>query len=356
MIRPRFSDRLLRVGARALGSLPPAVLRAAAGAPVTIDGNALHPAVQTSLKVMNSSPGARFEELPLPDARAHIEREAWTFASGTRLAQREDISIPTRDGAVRGRVYRARLDRPARGTVVYFHGGGWVLGSIDSGDAVCRTLAVTTGMTVVSVDYRLAPEFPFPRGMNDAVDAFRWTRDNAARWGGTPGTVGVGGESAGGNLAAIISNVARDDDAGAPAFQILFCPVTDLSRKRRSYALFRDGFFLTETQMDWYAAHYLSGGGSADDPLVSPILTDDLAGVAPAYVAVSGFDVLRDEGVDYAARLEAAGVPTTLVTHTGQIHGFFNACGALRDAREAVAEAGRWAQSTLAPTRAGDHR
>lgn len=348
MIHPRPQDHLLRIGARALGSLPPRLLRAANGPAVVIDGNVLHPAVQTSLKVMNSSPGAHFEDLPLDEARAHIELEAWTFASSTRLAERREITIPTREGSVPGRVYRSRTDRTASGVLVYFHGGGWVLGSLDSGDAACRTLAKATGMTVVSIDYRLAPEDPFPAALHDSVDAFRWVRDHAAELGGTPDAVGVGGESAGGNLAALVAIVARDDPDGAPAFQILFCPVTDLSRKARSYELFRDGFFLTEAQMDWYAAHYLRGGGSADDPLVSPLLTDDLAGVAPAYVAVSGFDVLRDEGVAYAHRLEDAGVPTSLVVHTGQIHGFFNACGALRDAREAVADAGAWAVRTVA--------
>ncbi|WP_150958229.1 alpha/beta hydrolase [Microbacterium testaceum] len=356
MSRPRPQDHLLRWGARTLGSMPPAVLRSVNGSPIVIDGNTLHPAVQTSLRVMNDSPGAHFERLPLDEARAHIELEAWTFAGSIRLAQREDITIPTRAGGVRGRVYQARLDRPSPGTIVYFHGGGWVLGSIDSADAACRTLAKSTGMTVVSVEYRLAPENPFPEGLEDCIDAFRWVRDTASRHGGMAATVGVGGESAGGNVAAVTSIVTRDDAEGAPAFQILFCPVTDLSRKHRSYELFADGFFLTEAQMDWYAAHYLRGGGRADDPLVSPLLTEDLAGLAPAYVAVSGFDVLRDEGIAYARRLEDAGVDTTLVTHTGQIHGFFNACGALKDARDAVTEAGTWALGRLSARADGARR
>jgi len=356
MIRPRPQDHLLRWGARALGAMPAPVLHSVNGDPVVIDGNTLHPAVQTSLRVMNGSPGAHFERLPLDEARAHIELEAWTFAGTTRLAQREDITIPTRAGSVPGRVYRARLDRPSRGTIVYFHGGGWVLGSVDSADATSRTLAKTTGMTVVSVGYRLAPEDPFPAGVEDGIDAFRWTRDNAHRFGGTAETVGVGGESAGGNLAAVISLVARDDAEGAPAFQILFCPVTDLSQKHRSYELFADGFFLTAAQMDWYTEHYLRGGGRTDDPLVSPLRADDLGGLAPAYIAVSGFDVLRDEGIAYARRLEEAGVDTTLVTHPGQIHGFFNACGALKDARDAVGHAGRWALDRLAARAEGARR
>lgn len=356
MIRPRLHDHALRWGARALGSTPSVVLRAVNGRPVVVDGCTLHPAVQASLRVMNDAPGARFELLPVEAAREHIEREAWTFASTLRLAQRDDIVIPTRSGSVPGRVYRARTDGAASGTVVYFHGGGWVLGSVDSADATCRTLADSSGLTVVSVGYRLAPEDPFPAGLEDGVDAFRWVRDNAARFGSRASTVGVGGESAGGNMAAVVSAVTRADAEGSPAFQILFCPVTDLSRKHRSYELFADGFFLTEAQMDWYAAQYLGDSGRRDDPLVSPLLADDVSGLAPAYVAVSGFDVLRDEGVAYARKLEAAGVPTTLVTHADQIHGFFNACGALRDARTAVADAGRWALATLAAAPAGDAR
>jgi len=356
MARHRLQDHALRWGARTLGRVPNGILRRLNGRPIEVDGKRLHPAVQTSLRVMNASPGARFERMPLPQAREHIEVEAWTFASSTRLAERRDITIPTRDGQVPARVYRARTDRPATGTVVYLHGGGWVLGSLDSADATCRTLAAATGMSVVSIGYRLAPEDPFPAAVHDGVDAFRWTRDNAHRFGGTADTVGVGGESAGGNLAAVISIVARDDPAGAPAFQILFCPVTDLSHKHRSYGLFADGFFLTEAQMDWYATHYLRGGGHATDPLVSPLLADDLGGLAPAYVAVSGFDVLRDEGIAYARRLEDAGVDTTLVTHTGQIHGFFNACGALKDARDAVTDAGTWARGRLSARADGARR
>ncbi|KTR94480.1 alpha/beta hydrolase [Microbacterium testaceum] len=356
MVRHRLQDHALHWGARALGRVPKGVLRRLNGSPIEVDGHRLHPTVQTSLRVMNASPGAHFERMPLAQARAHIEVEAWTFASSTRLAERVDITIPTRDGRVPARVYRARTDRPARGTVVYFHGGGWVLGSLDSADATCRTLAATTGMTVVSIDYRLAPENPFPAAVHDGVDAFRWTRDNAHRFGGTADAVGVGGESAGGNLAAVISTITRHDPTGTPAFQILFCPVTDLSRRHRSYELFRDGFFLTEAQMTWYAAHYLGSTGRADDPLVSPLLADDLDGLAPAYVAVSGFDVLRDEGIAYAQRLGEAGVDTTLVTHAGQIHGFFNACGALKDARDAVTAAGTWALDRLSTRADGARR
>ncbi len=347
MASHRFQDHAMRYAARALGALPTGIVRTLAGAPVVIDGNELDPTVQVSLRVMNAAPGAKFEEMPLDEARASIDLEAWTFASTQAVSVIQDITIPTRDGSVAARVYRPGSASERRGALVYFHGGGWVVGSLDSTDAVCRTLARETGMTIVSVAYRLAPEHPFPAGVHDCIDAFRWVRDHARDFDASPAQVAVGGESAGGNVAAVTSLVTRDDAAGAPFGQLLFCPVTDLSRKADSYALFRDGFFLTEAQMDWYSAHYLSGGGSAEDPMVSPLLAADLAGVAPAYVAVSGFDVLRDEGIAYAERLRDAGVPTELVNHTAQIHGFVNACGVTRDARAALAHAGAWVRRML---------
>ncbi|PWJ53854.1 acetyl esterase [Quadrisphaera granulorum] len=339
--RPSLTDHALRTAARLLGRLPEPAVRRLAGPAVSVEGVPLDPTVQVSLKVMNSSPGAHFETMPVAEARAVIEEEAWTFASSLQLPGIEEIDIPTRGGSVRARVYPgAGQDRP-NGVLVYFHGGGWVLGSLASGDSVCRTLAARARVTVVSVDYRLAPEHPFPAGVNDCLDAFRWVRDHAATFGSTPDRVAVGGESAGGNTAAVVALDTRDDggSGSGPAFQLLFFPVTDLSRKSRSYELFSDGFFLTEAQMDWYAEHYTSGGDSLADPRISPLLTDDLSDAAPAYVAVAGFDPLRDEGVAYASRLREAGVPVALVEHRHQIHGFVNACGVTREGLAAVHDA-----------------
>lgn len=337
--RPAPTDRLLRRAARTLGALPAPVLRALAGRPVVVEGRTLDPAVQLTLRILNATPGARFEEWPVPRARRHLDREAWTFGARTALEEVSELLVPTRDGRVRVRTYRADRSVPATGALVWLHGGGWVLGSLDSTDAACRELAVATGATVVSVEYRLAPEHPFPAGLHDAVDVFRWVRDHAALFGTSAQRVGVGGESAGGNLATVTAALTRDDADGGPTHQLLLFPVTDLTRKRRSSALFGAGYFLSEAQMDWYARHYLAGA-PADDPRVSPLLRPDLARSAPAYVAVAGFDVLRDEGVELAARLQADGVPVRLVEHTGQVHGFVNACGVTPQARTALQHAG----------------
>jgi acetyl esterase len=222
--------------------------------------------------------------------------------------------------------------------VVWFHGGGWVVGDLDSHDPACRFLAHASGVPLLSVAYRLAPEAPFPAAVDDALAAFRWAVHHAASLGADPHRVGVAGDSAGGNLAAVVSLLATRDGGPAPAFQALVYPVTDLSRKSESYRRFAVGYFLTEAQMDWYRGHYLQDPAQAFDPRVSPLLAEDLTGLPPAYVTVGGFDPLRDETVAYARRLQDAGVPTTLRVHPGLIHAFVNAAGVLPAAAAATRE------------------
>lgn len=314
------SERVMRAVIRTLGALPEPLQRLIAGKPVEIDGQRLYTEVQMALKLLNAIPGSSFEELPLSEARAQIDAEARIFGSAPRVASIADISIPTRGGSVLARIYRADPARKIDASVVYFHGGGWVLGSLDSTDAVCRYLAAHANVAVISVDYRLAPEHPFPAGLEDAVDAYRWVRAQPE----LGEVVVVAGDSAGGNLSATVCAATLSE--GAPDYQLLFFPVTDLATKHRSYELFSDGYFLTEKQMDWYRGHYLSDPAQATDPLVSPLYAD-VAGHPPAHVAVSGFDVLRDEGLAYADKLEAAGVPVTRQIATGHIHAFVNATG-----------------------------
>lgn len=328
-----LQERTMRTVIRTLGRLPEPMQRLIAGRPVEIDGNRLYTEVQMALRLLHALPGSSFEDLSLAEARAQIDAEARIFGEATPVGSIEDRTIPTRDGSVAARVYVGDPATPVDGAVVYFHGGGWVLGSIASCDSVCRFLAAHTTLAVMSVDYRLAPEHPFPAGLHDAVDAYRWVRAQQG-WGDL---VAVAGDSAGGNLAAALTAVTLHDEAGAPDFQLLFFPVTDLSTKHRSYELFADGFFLTEKQMDWYRGHYLAAPEDALDPLASPLL-GDLTGHPPAHVAVSGFDVLRDEGIAYAERLRAAGVPTTLQVVDGHIHAFVNATGVGRTGSAALRE------------------
>ncbi len=332
-------DRIARGVMRTVGALPPPVLRLLAGRPTRIDGQVLHPEVQVALRLLHLAGGPTFETLPVPEGRAQISSEAWVFGDELPVESVRDLELEARGGPIPARLYRpAGLADPSA-LLVYFHGGGWVLGGLDASDSACRFLAQHAELAVLSVDYRLAPEHPFPAGVEDAVDAFHAAVAAAGSWGVDPAAIGVGGESAGGNLAAVVAQLTHADDGPEPAFQLLFFPVTDLSSKHPSYTLFSEGYFLTEAQMDWYQSHYLPDPALATDPRVSPLLAEDLSGLCPAYVAVAGFDPLRDEGEAYARRLREAGVRVSLQRHRGLIHGIVNATGVGRSGREVLLQA-----------------
>ena len=322
----------------ALGKAPAGVQRLVGGHPPLSDGVPIEPEVGAALRLLSLVPGASFEDLPLDQARAQIEHDAAVFGGRPiPMEQIRDLVIPTRQGDLPARLYRAQA-RDADRLVVYFHGGGWVVGSLASADSACRFLARHAGVSVLSVEYRLAPEHRFPAAPDDALAAFRFAVARADDWGHDPESIAVAGDSAGANLAAVLCQDLRTADEVRPAFQLLFFPVTDLSVKRPSYLAFAEGFFLTEKQMDWYRTHYL-GTHPATDPRVSPLLAPDLAGLPPAYIAVPGFDVLRDEGEAYARRLAAAGVRVGLRRHERLIHAFVNSTGVGTSSREAFLEA-----------------
>jgi acetyl esterase len=333
-LNERLETAILR-GAAAL----PAPAQRLLGGPgrIRVDGQVLEPEVQLLLRMMRLNRRPDFETLPVPDARAEVRREAGAAAGAPLSVARVDpVTVPGGAGPLAARLYvpfGAPLPSPL---LVYLHGGGWVVGDLDTHDQPCRFIARETGVRVLSVDYRLAPEHPFPAAVDDTVAAVRYAITEADRLGADAARVAVGGDSAGGNLAAAAARLLTQAGDAVPAFQLLLYPVTDLSRKRRSYELFRDGFFLTERQMDWYREHYLPAGDAALDPRASPLLAPDLGGLPPAHVAVAGFDVLRDEGEEYADRLDEAGVPITVSRHRSLVHGFCNAVGIGRAAPAAM--------------------
>jgi acetyl esterase len=222
------------------------------------------------------------------------------------------------------RVYRPRGAPPTAPlpALVYFHGGGWVIGDLETHDVLCRQLAAGAGVGVVAVDYRLAPEHKFPAAVDDAWAATRWIVAHAAGLGLDARRLAVGGDSAGGNLAAVVALMARDAGAPAITLQVLIYPVTDVAAESRSYADFADGFMLTRDSMRWFVAHYLRDAEDAADWRVSPLRAPSLAGVAPALVVTAGFDPLRDEGDAYARRLREAGVRVDHLCYGGMLHGF----------------------------------
>ncbi|GAA1867846.1 alpha/beta hydrolase [Myceligenerans crystallogenes] len=340
--------------AAALGirRLPDLVLRRLAGEPHVIDGQTLYPEVRFAqrLGVLR----------PIPDStvgytRARVKRQARVVGERPAVGRVEQFTVPGPRERLTLRVYQADPAIPPDGVLVWYHGGGWVVGGLATADPVCRFLARSANLVVVSVRYGLAPEHPFPEGLDDAVAAYRWVRANARRWrpelGGLP--VAVGGDSAGGNAAAVVSFLTRDDDGpggpgtGAPDFQLLLYPVTDATTTYPSRRLF-DGYGLPARRVDWYLERYLTDPDQAKDPRVSPMVAEDLTGVAPAHVVVAGFDVLRDEGLAYADRLREFGVPATVQVASGHIHAFANATGVSRNARRHLARAARVTEQALA--------
>ena len=276
-------------------------------------------------------------QLGMPALDAGTPQQARDARAARLVPAAEDVhDIREVDaGGVPARLYRPN-DTTDLGLLVYMHGGGWVIGDLDSHDNVCRSLANRSGHAVLSVDYRLAPEHPFPAGLGDCIQATRWAYANAQALGCDPQRVAVGGDSAGANLAAVVANIGP-----VPLrFQMLVYPVTDCRRGSASYVDNANGYFLTASAMGWFVDHYLAGGeGSPADPRVSPLLADDAAlrGAPPALVITAEFDPLRDEGDLYAARLAALGVPTSHVRFSGMIHGFFSMPEWLDDAVSAQA-------------------
>ncbi|HXC55517.1 MAG TPA: alpha/beta hydrolase [Rhizomicrobium sp.] len=224
--------------------------------------------------------------------------------------------------------------------LVFYHGGGFVIGDLDTHDDLCRCLANESGCRVVSVDYRLAPEHPFPAAVEDCFAATRHVAAHAAEFGIDPARLAVGGDSAGGNLAAVVCQLAKQAGAPAIAYQLLIYPVTQLGAPDTpSMRENGKGYFLEKDGMDWFTRCYAPDKAHRSDPRLSPLLCADLAGQPPAYVITAGFDPLRDEGKDYADKLDAAGVPVTYVNYPGMVHGFFSMRGLIPKAREAVAAA-----------------
>jgi acetyl esterase len=276
-----------------------------------------------------------FGELPVEEARRLQEEGAPGLFGPLVEVPFEDRSLPGPGGPIPVRVYRPG-DGPAP-VLVYFHGGGWVLGSIVTAHGICATLARLAGCVVCSVDYRLAPEHVFPAALDDAWAATTWADEHAEELGGRPGALAVGGDSAGGNLAAVCALRARD--AGLPlGLQMLVYPVLDADLETPSYREFADGYFLTADGMRWFWDQYLPEGDRFA-PDASPLRAPDLAGVAPALLIIPENDPLRDEGEAYARRLEQAGVQTTLSRYDGMIHGFFRLPGVIDRANDALAEA-----------------
>lgn len=315
---------LRRASVQGLVRLPEPVKRRIAGPPVRIDGLTLDLDTQLLLRVQELTREPVVERLPIDRGRSVIVAQATLMGGDQPIGEVRPCRVAGMDGRLyvpRGRlVHDGAAGDPL---LVFFHGGGFVWGDLDSHDALCRFLAEHAGVRVLSVDYRLAPEHPFPASAQDAVAAYRWVVANAGWLGADVRRLAVGGDSAGGNLAATVALAAARE--GLPlAHQLLIYPATDLTRSFESHRLFARGLYLTREFMDVVRATYLADVTQESDPLASPLFAEVPEGVAPAYVATAGFDPLRDEGEAYAAKLADAGVEVTSRRFESLIHGFAN--------------------------------
>ena len=314
------------------------------GKPPTIDGQTLSSETQALLTLARwSGSDGFFAGRSVEEARTESAYEARVTGRPRpiRMAEVRGIEMPGPNGPIPARLYVPPLPAPdaAAPLLVYYHGGGWVIGDLDMYDDLCRLMAAAAGCMVLSVDYRLAPEHPFPQPLEDAFAAFEWTVANADSLGADPKRIGVGGDSAGGNMAAVVSQMAVEGGDARPAMQLLFYPVTDAVEDTRSRQLFSEGFILTRADMDKFEAAYVPPDADLSDQRISILQCPDLNGLPPAYVATAGFDPLRDEGEAYALRMRDCGVRVALRRHAGLIHTFVNQTAVNASALGAVLEA-----------------
>jgi acetyl esterase len=335
----RIPTRWLAAATSLILGLPTPILRAIAGKPIKIDGQQLALEAQTLMRLRNLVDHDLGKVSP-SEARERL-RKSSALVCGPTIQPVEvlDLRIDADHGGIPARMYTPE-DAPDHSAVlIFFHGGGFVVGSMDSHDNLCRFLAKHAGLRVLSVDYRLAPEYPFPNGLGDATTAFRYAVVNAARLGIDPERIALGGDSAGASLAAVTAMLSARDDSTRPAFLLLFYPATDVTGHHLSKELFADGFLLTTAEITWFIDHYCPDQAQRTDERVSPLLADDLTGLPPTYLVTAGFDPLRDEGEAFGRRIAEAGVPIVIRRQADLFHGFANVLGAGRRCREAVFEA-----------------
>lgn len=337
---------LIRAWARLFLGLPPALLQRLAGARARAvqDGRTLDPQLAVALAMNDRFGPPPMERGDPAGARQLMARAFAPFDARVRpMAAVRDLTMErgSQQGAHRDRI-RARLYRPPRArprgpAVLYYHGGGGVVGSVAEYDPVCRVIAGDTGYTVISVDYRLAPEHPFPAGVEDALAAYRWVREHAAHLDVDPARLAVAGDSMGGSFAAVVCQQARDAGLPVPALQVLLYPGLDSTLSGATHETFALGYLLTGSLIRWFRDHYCPDQTHWWDVRATPLFAVHLAGLPPALIITAGFDPLHDDGRLYAERLQRAGVEVRYRCEPGMVHGYLTMTGVIAEARRAVA-------------------
>ncbi len=312
--------------------------------PVTLD-----PDAALVFKAFQEAGRPAYETLTPAEAREYYRQARFvTNPEPPLLKSVAPLAIHAAEGIIPARIYTPMTLRQSNGlapSLVFFHGGGWVIGDLDTHDVVCRKLADEGQLIVISVDYRRAPEYKFPAAVDDAIAATAWIADHARELGVDAGRLCVGGDSAGGNLAAVVAIAARESKSPSIAGQVLVYPATDFAMTHPSHREPETSILLTHTVIRWFRDHYLNVAADADDWRASPARLETLAGLPPAYVLTAGADPLRDEGEEYARRLDQAGVAVTYRTFPGQFHGFFTMGKLLDQANVAARDIGAWLQA-----------
>jgi acetyl esterase/lipase len=321
-------------------SMPAPVLRVLSGGEaVEIGGRTLDP--QFQMIAYAARKGPKMTDFPAPVARAAAAQAFKSAAAPIEPGVAvEDFHIPAPDagGALPARSYRPDNQDPGAPVFVYLHMGGGVIGDLETGHAFCSILAKGARCAVVSVDYRLAPEHPFPAGLDDSLFAYRWAQDNAGRFGAPTGIAAIGGDSMGGNFSAIIAHDLKKAGEPQPVLQLLLYPATDMTSQTQSMTTYGDAFPLTSETMSWFMGHYAPAGTSLSDLRLSPLNESDLSGLAPVIVVTAGFDPLCDQGEVYAHRLLEAGTPVLYRCYDSLAHGFIGFTGVVKAADVAARE------------------
>lgn len=310
-------------------------LKLAGGEPIIIDGNQLDLDMQLICQLAKFNPDP--SNYPPPIAREKFNTSIRSLMKGNiPVAKVETTVIGTKEDAIKIRIYNPDPSLDNQPTLVYFHGGGFVIGDLEMVDDVCRYIAYHTPCMVFSVNYRLAPEYPFPIPPQDCFRAYEWIRENGYRLGASPDNMAVAGDSAGGNLSLAVTLLCKEKGIPLPKFQGLIYPVTDLAQEHASYEKFAEGFLLTRKMMNWFKGHYITKISDLQNPLVSPLYISNFSDYPPTYISTAGFDPLRDEGRALVGKLKKDKVRVVHSEFSSLIHGYFTMGSMVRSARIAV--------------------